>query len=182
MSDDSAAVQYDDSQPSDPGPAVDLDWDDSWTDEDDNGDWAAELGNDLATPAETQAEVARRWNDFRSRVIGSGLDEEALLDGVEKVYSTSKAAAFFGRSTQWIYWGLRKDPTTNEQVFNYKDGTPIEPERINSIGKRRFTLPLIREIALSCYRRGNVTEDELEAIMAKILLAEFGRRAFADAE
>jgi hypothetical protein len=177
MTDDSAAVQYDDNQPSDPGPVVDLDWDDSWT-EDDNGDWAAELGNDLATPAETQAEVARRWNDFRSRVIGSGLDEEALLDGVEKVYSTSKAAAFFGRSTQWIYWGLRPD-TNGEQVFTYKDGTPIRPERVNAIGKRRFTLPLIREIALSCYRRGNVTEEELTTIMSKILLAEFGNAAFA---
>jgi hypothetical protein len=121
----------------------------------------------------TRAEVAKEWKDFRKAAIKQGFDEDALLDGVKKVYSTSRAAAFFGRSNQWLYWGLR------EGHFTYKDGSPILPEREGPMGKRRFTLPLIREIALSCYRRGNLTEDDLQVIMEKILLAEFGASAFS---
>lgn len=104
------------------------------------------------------------------------------MGGVEKVYSTKGAAEFFGRSNQWLYWGLRPDPETGLQVFTYKNGQPILPERVGKMGKRRFTLPIIREIALSCYRRGQIKEEELEDVMARILLAEFGAAAFADAE
>lgn len=129
----------------------------------------------VQTPSEVRADVQRKWDEFRVRAIEQHFDRESLLDGVEKVYSTSKAAAFFGRSNQWMYWGLRNG------IFTYKDGTPILPERIGAGGRRRFTLPIIREIALSCYRRGNISEEELQDIMAKILLAEFGEKAFAPA-
>lgn len=127
-----------------------------------------------STTVETPAEVQAQYDEFRHQAIKQHFDKEILLTGLEKVYSTSDAARFFGRSNQWMYWGLRR------AIFTYKDGTPIEPERVGSMGKRRFTLPIIREIALSCYRRGNLTEEELEAVMAKILLAEFGEKAFAD--
>lgn len=125
-------------------------------------------------PEHVRAEVARGWDEFRRDVLSKKLDERSLMGGAEKIYSTSKAAAFFGRSNQWLYWGLRN------AIFTYKDGTPILPERIGKGGRRRFTLPLLREIALSCYRRGNLKEDELQQVMAKILVAEFGSSAFAD--
>lgn len=133
-----------------------------------------------ATEAAALAEAQREWDDFRRRVIREKLGFNDLSDGVEKVYSTSEVAKFFNKSYQWVYWGLHPDPETGRQVFSYRDGTPIRPERVGRIGKRRFTLPIIREIAKCCFRRGNLTEEGLEAIMAKVLLAEFGENAFAD--
>lgn len=38
--------------------------------------------------------------------------------------------------------------------------------------RRRYSLPIIREIALSCYRQGNFKEDELKSVLARIMLAE----------
>lgn len=93
---------------------------------------------------------------------------QELLAGVEKVYSTSEAAKFFGKSNQWLYWGMRNN------IFTNPDGSEIEPERIGKGGRRRFTLPVIRDIALSCYRRGNLKEPELKDIMVKIARAEQG--------
>ncbi len=127
-------------------------------------------------PDEVREATKHNWDEFRRNILAKGFDSEELLGGVDKVYSTSQAAQFFGRSNQWLYWGLR------EGIFTYKDGTPILPERAGKNGRRRFTLPLIREIALSCYRRGQIGEDELEDIMAKILLAEFGPKAFSDTQ
>jgi hypothetical protein len=168
-----------------PAPYPEVMLDDSEPEDNGNGEVVA-VGDDPSyewpddTPTETHAAVAANWEDFRSRAMANRFDADQLLDGVEKVYSTAQAAAFFGRSNQWIYWGLRKDAKTGEQVFSYRDGRPILPVRVGKMGKRRFTLPIIREIALACFRRGNLTEEELETIMAKILLAEFGRRAFAE--
>lgn len=174
MTEDSAAVQFDDAPPSEPGPAVD--YSPTWEKDD---SWVLAIGRDAPTPEEARAQVQATWGDFRRRLLASDLNEDLLMEGVEKAFSTSQAAEFFGRSTQWVYWGLRKDARTGEQVFVYRDGTPIQPERVGKMGKRRFTLPIIREIALCCFRRGNLTEDELEAVMARILLAEFGKKAFA---
>jgi hypothetical protein len=97
---------------------------------------------------------------------GNAETPDASAQVVEKVYSTKQAAQFFGKSVQWIYWGLRNN------IFTYKDGTPIQPERVGKIGKRRFTPPILREMALSCYRRGNMKEDELKTILQKISTAE----------
>lgn len=133
-----------------------------------------------APDGDPATEIKASWDEFRRRAIAQHFTEDSLSEGTEKVYSTSKVASFFGRSNQWVYWGLRPDPITGEQVFTYRDGTPIRPERVGKGGRRRFTLPIIREIALSCYRRGQITEEELRAIMAKILLAEFGPQAFAN--
>lgn len=135
-------------------------------------DWVdAEIVDEM--PPAVAVQVQQNWDDFRRKVIAQHFDTESLLDGVEKVYSTASAAKFFGRSNQWVYWCLRND------IFQYKDGTPIRPERIGKGGRRRFTLPVIREMALSTYRRGNFTEQELREVMAKILLAEFGAGSFS---
>lgn len=93
---------------------------------------------------------------------------EEMLAGVAKVYSTSQASKFFNKSNQWLYWGMRNN------IFTQVDGSRIEPERIGKGGRRRFTLPVIHDIALSCYRRGNLDEHELKDIMVKIARAERG--------
>lgn len=130
----------------------------------------------VRTPPADILESAEHWEEFRRRVLSDDFKRDAVMEGVQKIFSTSQAAAFFGRSAQWIYWGLR------EGIFTYRDGTPILPERVGKNDRRRFTLPLIREMALSHYRRGNLAEEELEAIMKRILLAEFGPEAFSDTE
>jgi hypothetical protein len=180
-----SAVQFDQEAPGTPGaPVVDEPTsprhtkeegpEEVWTEEK-----RAEYDKALVAQQATREEMNESWEQWRSAAQQGKFDVDILLHGVDKVYSTAQAAKFFGRSTQWIYWGLRKDATTGEQVFSYKNGDPILPERVGKMGKRRFTLPLIREIALASHRRGNLTERELEEVMAKILLAEFGEKAFA---
>lgn len=102
--------------------------------------------------------------------------DQHLLEGVEKMYSTAEAAAFFGKSNQWLYWGMRN------KIFVDANGSLIEPIRIGEGRRRRFTLPCIREIALSCYRRGNLKEDGLKEVFRKILIAEYGENAFEQPE
>lgn len=118
------------------------------------------------------------WDQFKANALAFAHPDNAALSGVEKVYSTSDVADFFGKTKQWVYWGLtpREDGT---YPFSYRNGDPIVPERYGRLGVRRFTLPLIREIALSCHRRATISLDELEVVMAKILVAEFGVNAFA---
>ena len=190
----------DSAPPTDLGPVVDLDDSPEWTTyyqgessgvlatvegdqvewNDPEGAWVLDIGRDAASPEAAREAVHKEWDEFRRRMVSSRFTEESLLDGIEKVFSTSRAAEFFGRSVQWMYWGLRPDAKTGDHPFSYKDGTPILPERVGAMGKRRFTLPIIKEIAQACYRRGSFTYEELETVMEKILLAEFGRRAFAD--
>jgi len=98
-------------------------------------------------------------------------DEELLREaGVEPVFSTSEAAEFFDRSNQWLYWGLR------EGVFTGDDGSAIDPERIGHPvrGRRRFTIPILKEIMRSSYRRGNLDGEQLAIIMRRIKLTEEG--------
>lgn len=100
------------------------------------------------------------------------ISDEDLLSGagVEQIYSTNDVADFFDRSNQWLYWGLR------ENIFTYEDGSPIEPDRVGDpdVGRRRFTLPIIKEILLSSYRRGNISPDQLKKILRRIRIAELG--------
>lgn len=100
------------------------------------------------------------------------ISDEDLLSGagVEQIYSTNDVADFFDRSNQWLYWGLR------EGIFTHEDGTAIEPDRVGDpdVGRRRFTLPIIKEILLSSYRRGNISPDELKKILRRIRIAEKG--------
>jgi hypothetical protein len=103
-------------------------------------------------------------------------DEQLLADaGVVPIYSTTEAAQFFNRTNQWLYWGLRGDDQEGP-VFIYPDGRPIEPDRIGDpkSGRRRFTLPIIKEILLSSYRRGNIEPEELKVILRRIRINELG--------
>jgi hypothetical protein len=114
---------------------------------------------------------ARQKNRDAASLVAALSDEELMADAdVDPVFSTSEAAEFFDRSNQWLYWGLR------EGVFTRSDGTPIDPERIGDpdSGRRRFTIPIIREIAKSSYRRGNLNPDQLKTIMRRVRYAELG--------
>lgn len=90
--------------------------------------------------------------------------------GVEPIFSTSEAAEFFDRSSQWLYWGLR------EKIFTTEDGTPVVPDRIGhpTRGRRRFTVSILREIMKSSYRRGNLDGEQLKVIARRIKYAEQG--------
>ncbi|QRY53817.1 DUF7229 domain-containing protein [Mycolicibacterium septicum] len=83
----------------------------------------------------------------------------------EKYYSTAEVAKLFGKSNQWCYWAIRNN------MFTRPDGTVIEPIRAGN-RKWRFTTPLLREIARSWYRRGNLSENELGEILTVLAQAE----------
>lgn len=104
-------------------------------------------------------------SDKKEEIEGSGL---LNLVGVEKIYSTAQTARFFDKTPQWLYWILREGNLTKE------DGTPIEPERApakNGLGRRRFTLQTIEDIALAGHRRGTISEPQLRTVIRKIILA-----------
>lgn len=90
--------------------------------------------------------------------------------GMEPTYTTSEAAEFFDKTSQWLYWGERNDFFTDE------DGNPIRPERVGgrSRPRRRFTLTTLKEITKSCYRRGSMDRDKLFIVLHRIALAEQG--------
>ena len=103
--------------------------------------------------------------------VESMTDEELMAEaGVEPIFSTTEAAEFFDRSNQWLYWGLR------EGVFTDDDGNPLDPERIGdpAKGRRRFTIPILKDIMRSSYRRGNIDPDHLKTILRRIKFAERG--------
>ncbi|MEW2481720.1 hypothetical protein AB0876_19215 [Mycobacterium sp. NPDC049093] len=94
-------------------------------------------------------------------------DRSAEANAVgEKFYSTSEVAKLFGKSNQWCYWAMRNN------VFTRPNGTIIEPVRLGKSGRRRFTIPVLREMARSCYRRGNLGENELATILVELAQAE----------
>lgn len=116
------------------------------------------------------------------------MPDSSLVAGIERWYSAAETARFFGRTNQWIYDRLRKEK------FRYRDGTFIKPiqfsEKVTFIkkdpetgekeevteerlGPYRFTLPLILEIAQSCYRDGTVKMNELKVIRRRVAEAEF---------
>jgi len=57
-------------------------------------------------------------------------------------------------------------------VFVHPDGSVIEPVRIGKNGRRRFTLPVLRDMARACYRRGILDEVELEGVLGDLARAE----------
>jgi hypothetical protein len=123
------------------------------------------------------AAVTPPVTDRRVRQLEDISDEQLLADaGIVPFYSTTEAAEFFDRTNQWLYWGLGRDSDKGKgPIFIYTDGTPIEPDRIgDNPGRRRFTLPIIKEILLSSYRRGNIEPEELKKILRRIRINELG--------
>ncbi len=81
-------------------------------------------------------------------------------------YSTGEVAAFFGRSVQWVYSAMRSG------VFVHPDGSPIKPLKAGKHGRYRFTLPMLRDMARACYRRGVIGENELLDLLSVLECAE----------
>jgi hypothetical protein len=112
-------------------------------------------------------EIERELLDPARRPAPAGqVSAPGVLEAGEKFYSTGEVARFFGKSVQWVYWAMRTG------VFMSLDGTPIEPMRVGRNGRRRFTLPVLREMARSCYRRGVLSEDQLLDLLAVLDRAE----------
>lgn len=141
------------------------------------------------SPQNRAQQEAQRWSAKNRARIESRLKELSvslerqqeilntppalLLAGVERWYSAAETARFFGRTNQWIYDRIRKEK------FRYPNGDIIEPIREDGPkSPARFTLPLIREIAYSCYRAGTVKWTELEVIITRLHNAEVGEALF----
>lgn len=86
----------------------------------------------------------------------------------ERFYSTREVARIFGRSDDWVSRGLR------DNVFTYADGSPIEPLRVGKGGRRRFTVPVVCDMARSCYRRGILSQSELASLLDELARTERG--------
>lgn len=102
------------------------------------------------------------------------MPDATLMAGVERWYSAAETARFFSRSNQWLYERLKK------HKFRYANGDEIKPFMVKG-GKRdraRFTLDIIREMALSCYRNGTVKDPELKMILRRVAQAEVGEVIF----
>ena len=81
-------------------------------------------------------------------------------------FGTADVARLFRKSQNWVRWALRNN------VFIRKDGTPIEPVRLGKSSRRRFTVPLLHDMAKAAYRRGVLDEVELEAVLDELTRAE----------
>lgn len=112
------------------------------------------------------AEIARMLADAAEHPAPAPAVRERPTAVGERFYSTGEVARFFGKSPQWVYWAMRTG------VFTRPDGTAIEPMRIGKNGRRRFSLPVLREMARACYRRGIVGEDELLDLLVVLERAE----------
>ncbi len=84
--------------------------------------------------------------------------------GVEPTYSAQEAAAMLGRSYSWLDQRLRAGQ------FIRTDGTTVRPIRTAG-GYRRFTLAMLRHIAVICTNQGWFSVDELKFILRELLIA-----------
>jgi hypothetical protein len=83
---------------------------------------------------------------------------------VEPTYSAREAAAFLGRSYSWFDQRLRAGH------FIRPDGSAVQPLRTPG-GYRRFTLEMVKDIAVSCTNQGWFSLDELKFALREILIA-----------
>ena len=77
-------------------------------------------------------------------------------------FGTADVARLFRKSQNWVRWALRNN------VFIRTDGTPITPIRLGESSRRRFTLPLLHDMAKAAYRRGILDEIELEGVLREL--------------
>ena len=81
-------------------------------------------------------------------------------------FQLSQVAGLFQKSQRWLVWALRHN------VFVRKDGSRIDPVRGGDGARRGFTLPLLRDMAEACYRRGILDELELKGVLGELARAQ----------
>ena len=84
----------------------------------------------------------------------------------ERIYTTREAAGLLGKSPTWLYGALR------QKLFCYSDGSAVEPLRVGSSGRRRYTASMLRAMAKSCLRLGVVNRREFEQVLAELSRTE----------
>ena len=89
----------------------------------------------------------------------------ASLD-LERTFSAREAAALLGRSYSWL------DQRVREEKFVLPDGTVVRPLRTAG-GYRRFTLAMLKEIALSSYRQHWFSMDELKSTFLELAMVAY---------
>jgi hypothetical protein len=86
--------------------------------------------------------------------------------GLEPTYSAREAAALLGHSYSWLDQGLRNNK------FALLDGTVVRPLRTPG-GYRRFTLAMVKDIALRSYRHGWFSMDKLKSTFFELARAAY---------
>lgn len=106
-------------------------------------------------------------------------------------YSSTEAAAFFDKTVQWLYWGMRHPPHGGrlfiEPVLDARGRPTLNPDGTTVMrdipvyrlgdpktGKRRFDIPTIRKFATSAYHQANIKEPKLTAVLQRLVVAERG--------
>lgn len=100
--------------------------------------------------------------EIEAALARAGAQSHAVIDAEERYFSTAEVAACFGKSREWVSRGLR------EKVFHYADGSEVEPHRVGNGGRRRFSVPMLRAMAWSAYRRGTLSPQQLEGVLAEL--------------
>ena len=93
--------------------------------------------------------------------------------GVEPTYSAREAAALLGRSYSWLDQGLR------DNKFVLPDGRKVKPSRTPG-GYRRFSLAMLEDIAMCCYRYGWFSKNKLKSTISDLLRAAYRDTGVAD--
>lgn len=64
--------------------------------------------------------------------------------------------------------GLLVSRGLREGLFAYPDGSVVTPGRAGRGNRLQFTVPMLRAMAWSSYRRGALTSHELEGVLAEL--------------
>ena len=99
-------------------------------------------------------------------LLAEGPSRNARAEPDVTYFGTADVARLFRKSQNWVRWALRNN------VFLRKDGTPITPVRVGESSRRRFTLPLLHDMAKAAYRRGILDEVELEGVLGELARVE----------
>jgi hypothetical protein len=89
---------------------------------------------------------------------------------VEPTYSAREAAALLGKSYSWLDQRLRKNQ------FVLPDGTKVQPLRTPG-GYRRFTLEMLKHIAVASYNHGWFSFGELKSVFYTLARDAYGDTA-----
>jgi hypothetical protein len=110
-----------------------------------------------------EIEMALAMPGERSAVPAEPEDEPPFDEGAPAMhFSTAEVAAYLGRSSDWISRGLRN------RDFTYPDGSVVMPLQAGRGGRRRFTVAMMRAIAWSSYRRGTLSQPQLNAVLVRL--------------